>query len=79
MGYANAGVDPTRRGFLGLRASWIKPLAYGVSAAAAVQVLVSNNARRAMAVLQSSHLVVSISRLDASAVLELPHVATVEC
>jgi hypothetical protein len=52
MGYANAGVDPTRRDFLGLRASWIKPLAYGVSAAAAAQVLVSNDAAHAMAVLQ---------------------------
>jgi hypothetical protein len=52
MGYANAGVDPTKRGFLGLRASWIKPLAYGVSAtAAAAQVLASNDAVHVMAVL----------------------------
>jgi hypothetical protein len=33
MGYASAGVDPTRGRWMGLRASWIKPLAYGVSAA----------------------------------------------
>lgn len=34
MGYASAG-ESSRGRILGLRASWIKPLAYGVSAAEA--------------------------------------------